>query len=68
MLALRSRGLGSAWTTVHLHREKEAAELLGIPEGRWTQAGLFPVAYTLGNDFKRAPRKTAESVIRWNGW
>jgi len=68
MLALRSRGLGSAWTTVHLHREKEAAELLDIPEGRWTQAGLFPVAYTLGNDFKRAPRKPAESVIRWNGW
>ncbi len=68
MLALRSRGLGSAWTTVHLHREKEAAELLGIPDTRWTQAGLFPVAYTLGNEFRRAPRKSTESVIRWNGW
>jgi len=29
-LALRSRGLGSAWTTLHLYREREAAELLGI--------------------------------------
>ena len=68
MLALRTRGLGSAWTTVHLHREKEAAELLGIPAARWTQTGLFPVAYTLGTEFMRAPRKPAEAVIRWNGW
>lgn len=45
-LALRSRGLGSAWTTLHLYREREAAELLGIPYGDHTQAGLFPVAYT----------------------
>ena len=27
-LALRARGLGSAWTTGHLYREKEMAELL----------------------------------------
>jgi len=40
-LALRSRGLGSAWTTLHLYREQEMADLLGIPEGQ-TQAGLFP--------------------------
>ena len=32
MLALRSRGLGSAWTTLHLAYEKEAAALLGIPD------------------------------------
>lgn len=33
MLALRSRGLGSAWTTIHLilEGEKKAAEILGIP-------------------------------------
>ncbi|OWY60968.1 nitroreductase, partial [cyanobacterium TDX16] len=46
MLALRERGLGSAWTTLHLPFEKEAAELLGIPWETVTQAGLFPVAYT----------------------
>jgi nitroreductase len=68
MLALRSRGLGSAWTTIHLHREKEMAELLGIPYGEWTQAGLFPVAYTLGTDFKPADRGRAEDVVFWNGW
>jgi nitroreductase len=67
MLALRSRGLGSAWTTVHLHREKEVAGLLGVP-AHYTQAGLFPVAYTLGTDFKPAPRKPLADVLHWNRW
>lgn len=67
MLALRSRGLGSAWTTLHLHREREMAELLGIGYERATQAGLFPVAYTVGTDFRPAGRD-AESKIHWNGW
>lgn len=66
MLALRARGLGSAWTTGHLWREKELAELLGIPE-HFTQVGLFPIAYTIGTDFKRAYRKPAEEVVGWNG-
>ncbi|HLS80780.1 MAG TPA: nitroreductase family protein [Steroidobacter sp.] len=68
MLALRSRGLGSAWTTIHLHKEREMAELLGIPFERRTQAGLFPVAYTLGADFKPAPRRPVQEVVRWNRW
>merc|ERR1711969_88826 len=68
MLALRSRGLGSAWTTIHLLREKEAATLLDIPYTHYTQAGLFPVAYTLGTEFKRARRRPAADVIHWNRW
>jgi len=68
MLALRDRGLGSAWTTVHLHREREAAELLGIPHDRYTQAGLFPVAYTLGTDFRPGPRRRLADVLHWNRW
>jgi nitroreductase len=67
MLALRLRALASAWTTVHLHREAEMAELLGIPEG-YTQAGLFPVAYTIGTDFKPGDRRFSESRIFWNKW
>ena len=55
MIALRSRGLGSAWTTLHLFREQQAAEILGIPEGV-TQVALLPVAYTVGTEFKRAKR------------
>jgi nitroreductase len=68
MLALRTRGLGSAWTTLHLHREREMADVLGIPYDEVTQAGLFPVAYTLGTDFRPAPRADLEAVVRWNHW
>ncbi|CRZ15837.1 nitroreductase family protein [Mycolicibacterium neworleansense] len=70
MLALRSRGLGSAWTTLHLlgDGEKQAAELLGIPFDRYSQAGLFPIAYTLGTDFKKAKRLPAEQFSHWDSW
>ena len=67
MLALRSRGLGSVWTTLHLAKEREVAELLGIPD-TVTQAALFPVAYTLGTGFKPASRPPAETVTSWNTW
>jgi nitroreductase len=70
MLALRERGIGSAWTTLHLlgDGEREAAELLGIPYDTHTQAGLFPIAYTLGTDFKPAKRLPAEEVTHWDAW
>jgi nitroreductase len=67
MLALRFHGLGSAWTTLHLLREREMGDLLGIPDTE-TQAGLFPVAYTIGTDFKQADRSKSEAQIRWNHW
>ncbi len=67
MLALRSRGLGSAWTTIHLHQEAQMAELLGVPH-QYTQVGLFPVAYTIGTDFGPAPRRPLREVASWNGF
>jgi nitroreductase len=67
LLALRSRGLGSVWTTLHLAKEQEVAELLGIP-ATVTQAALFPVAYTLGTDFRPALRPPAETITFWNAW
>jgi nitroreductase len=67
MLALRSRGLGSAFTTLHLAYEREAGELLGIPD-TVTQVALLPVAYTIGHDFKPADRKPPESVTYVNTW
>lgn len=66
-LALRSRGLGSVWTTLHLQYESEAADLLGIP-AEVTQAGLIPVAYTIGQEFKPAARLPLDQVRSWNGW
>ena len=70
MLALRSRGLGSAWTTLHLlgDGERQAAELLGIPFDSYSQAGLFPIAYTKGTDFRRAKRLPAEQLTHWDTW
>ena len=67
MLALRAHGLGSAWTTLHIMYEKEAAALLGIPDCM-TQAALIPVAYYTGDDFKPARRVPARERTYWNGW
>lgn len=70
MLALRERGLGTAWTTLHLigDGEREAADVLGIPFDDYTQAGLFPIAYTKGTDFKLAKRLPAEQLTHWDTW
>lgn len=67
LLALRSRGLGSVWTTMHLAKEREVADVLGIPP-TVTQAALFPVAYTIGTDFRPAARPPAETITFWDGW
>ena len=67
MLALRARGIGSAWTTLHLMFESEAAELLGIPP-TVTQTALLPVAYFTGTDFKPASRLPARDRTYWNSW
>jgi nitroreductase len=68
MLALRERGLGSAWTTLHLPDEREVADLLGIPFDQYTQGGLFPVAYTIGTDFKPAKRLELDGLVHWDSW
>jgi nitroreductase len=67
MLALRARGIGAAWTTLHLRYEKEAAALLGVPE-HIAQAALLPVAYFTGDDFRPAKRIPARERTYWNGW
>jgi nitroreductase len=67
MLALRSRGLGSVWTTIHLYQEAEAAEVLGIPDDV-SQVALVPVAYTIGTDSRPAQRPPVETVTYWDGW
>jgi nitroreductase len=68
MLAARARALGTAWTTIHLGRERDVADLLGIPYETVAQAVMTPVAYSLGTDFKAAGRPTPDDVIHWNGW
>ena len=66
-LALRARGLGSAWTTLHLVYEADVAQLLGLPENI-RQGVLLPVAYTKGTDFKPGPRADLDAVVHVDGW
>jgi nitroreductase len=68
MLAARARGLGTAWTSMHLAREQEVADLLGIPFETVAQAVLTPVAFTRGTDFKPAARPDPDTVIHWDAW
>jgi nitroreductase len=67
MLALRARGLGAAWTTLHLAYEREIGTLLGIPDDV-TQAALLPVAYYTGDDFQPAKRIPAAQRTYYDGW
>jgi nitroreductase len=66
-LALRSRGLASTMTTVHIERHQEMADLLGIPDNV-TQAALVPVAYLMGDDLRPARRRPAREVAFREGW
>ncbi|MCE2490568.1 MAG: nitroreductase family protein [Anaerolineae bacterium] len=67
MMALRARGLGSAWTTLHLRYADEVAALLGIPSDV-TQAALLPVACYTGSDFLPARRRAAREFTYWDSW
>ena len=66
-LVLRSRGLGSAYTTLHLVHERAVGELLGIPN-TVTQVALLPVAYYTGSSFRPAVRRPVEEVTYWDTW
>ena len=68
MLAARARGIGTAWTTLHLMHEKEIADLLGIPYDEFMQIALIPIAYTKGTNFKAAYRPEIENVMHVNHW
>jgi nitroreductase len=68
MLAARSRGLGTSWTTVHVARERQVAEILGIPYESVSQVALIPVAHTVGDDFRPATRRPLEAVVHWDAW
>ena len=67
MLALRARGLGSAWTTSHLRDAREAAAILGIPDDV-TQAALLPVGYLTGANLRPARRVPARERTYWDTW
>ncbi len=67
MVALRARGVGSTWTTLHLVHEEEAARALGIPEGV-TQTVLLPIGHMADARLRPATRRPAREVTYWNRW
>ena len=66
-LALRSRGLGTAYATMLNNKSDEVSELLGIPKGVTTLV-CFPVAHTIGHDFSPAPRRPAAQITYFDQW
>ena len=68
MLAARSRGLGTSYTTMHLNFEEEAAEVVGIPFAEYTQAALITVGHTVGTDFKPGARIPLDAVLHLDTW
>ncbi|MEE1565360.1 MAG: nitroreductase family protein, partial [Acidimicrobiales bacterium] len=66
-LAARSRGLGTAWTTLHLGVADKVAGVLDIPEGV-TQIVLLPVAFTTGDDFAPVERRPAREITWFDKW
>ncbi|MFJ1561990.1 nitroreductase family protein [Streptomyces mirabilis] len=67
MLAARTRKLGTAWTTLHLKYEHEAADLLGLP-GKVRQGALIPTAHVRGAGFRPAWRLPLGQVVRVDRW
>ncbi|MCB0880754.1 MAG: nitroreductase family protein [Thermoleophilia bacterium] len=67
MLAARARGLGTAWTTIHLFEERAVAELLGIPDDHM-QVALIPTAFHTGARFSPAPRPPLDEFRSVDGW
>ncbi len=67
MLAARARGLGTAWTTLHLTYEAEVAALLGLPADV-RQGALIPTAFYTGDTFRPAPRQPLDEVLHVDRW
>ena len=68
MLAARARGLGTAWTSIHLMMEEQVADIVGIPFDEVQQVCLSPLAYTVGTDFRPVLRPDPETIIHWDRW
>ena len=70
--AARFPRYGAPATFARLPRRDQVADadvhILGIPFDKYSQAGLFPIAYTKGTDFKKAKRLPAEQLTHWNSW
>jgi nitroreductase len=67
MLAARSRGLATCWSNFHMFNLEEANRIVGLPEGVM-QVALIATAYSVGSDFRPAPRRAVETMVHWDNW
>jgi nitroreductase len=67
MLAARSRGLATCWSNFHMFDIEEANRVIGLPAGVM-QVALIATAYSVGTDFKPAPRRALETMVHWDTW
>ncbi len=66
-LALRSRGLVSVLATAIVFHAEPLSEILELPKGT-NPITMIPVAYTDTLDFKVAPRRPVDKILRWERW
>jgi nitroreductase len=66
LLACRALGLGATLTTLHLVREPEIKERLGIPD-EVEAVALIPIGYPQGK-FGPTTRLPVQDVTHWNRW
>ena len=67
MLAARARGLGTAWTTLHLMMEQAVADVLGIPFDRCSRRACRRWRSPWAPTSSRRPAR-ADSIIHWDQW
>ena len=66
IVAARSLGLGTTFTTFQMFIESELRELLGIPK-EIKFAVMIPIGWPQ-NDFVKVKRKPISKVIHWDRW
>ena len=68
MLAGRAHGIGTCLTTVMSFKQKEAFEILGVPDDKgWTLNAVITAGYPLGN-WGVAERNPVDEVTYLNKW
>ena len=69
MLALRARGVGSSWCTIHIQEpfHTRTREVLGLPDD-YSLGVFLPCGYYTGKDFKPAQRPAVAEILHWDKW
>ena len=67
MIALRSRRIGSTWTTLHALFESEVKDIIAMPDDT-TACIMLPAGYMQDARLKRAARMAPTAITYRNNW